>query len=154
MRTQHPGTNVGGRVVAIDPDRDVLRYSLTGSGSGLFTVSATGQISVATGAALDHETTDSYALTLTAMDPSGLTATATVTIAVEDVNEAPALALSTYIRTVSIRAQADDTVGVAIVATDPDNGDVLSLLAQSGDQRRCFHVCPARDRLPSATAGW
>ena len=46
-----PGTNVGGRIVSIDPDDgDVLRYALSGTGSGLFTVSsATGQISVASG---------------------------------------------------------------------------------------------------------
>ena len=48
---------------------------------------------------LDHESTDSYALTLTARDPSGLSDTASVTVNVRDVNEAAVtFLLSTYTR--------------------------------------------------------
>ena len=51
---------------ATDPDdADVLGYTLSGTGSTLFNVSGTGQITVASGASLDHESTASYTLTLT-----------------------------------------------------------------------------------------
>ena len=72
---------------------DALTYSL--SGSGAFTIdAATGQIRVATGAVLDHETTQSHTVTVSVTDGAGTdgaaTATADVTITVTDVNEPPA----------------------------------------------------------------
>ena len=42
---------------------------------------------------LDYETKDTYIVTVTATDPSGLQATITVTIKVDDVDEAPEITL-------------------------------------------------------------
>ena len=76
-----------------------------------------------TATALDHETRATYAVTVTAADPSGATAGATVTIAVTDHNEAPTAAddaaATDEDRPVSIDVLANDT--------DPDEGDQLTV---------------------------
>ena len=70
-----------GSVSATDVDNDTLTYSMTaGNADGKFAVSSSGAITVA--AALDHEATSSYSLTLQADDGNGGTATATATISV------------------------------------------------------------------------
>ena len=119
------GTAVGGPVTATDGDDDTLTYSLSGNGSGLFRVSASGQITVATGADLDHETTGSYSLTLTATDDATLplSATAVVNISVNDLNESPAFSEASYTRTVNENSGAGTSVGSPITATDPDDGE-------------------------------
>ena len=81
------GTNLGAPVEANDPG-DVLTYSLGGNNAGSFDiVRSSGQIR--TKAALDFEDVDSYVITVTATDPSGVPDTATVNITVTDVNEVP-----------------------------------------------------------------
>ena len=88
------GTGVGSPLTAADPDGDTLTYTL--SGSGAFAIDQnTGQISVATGAALDHETQDSYSLTVTVSDGKNASGEAdasaddsiTVTVSVVNVDE-------------------------------------------------------------------
>ncbi|MBC6410523.1 MAG: cadherin repeat domain-containing protein [Ekhidna sp.] len=89
--------NVGARISVTDPDSDnnnVQSYNITaGNDAGKFEISNTGQITVA--GALDHEDTETYTLTVTVRDfRVGIskvvnTITATVTITVNDVNEAP-----------------------------------------------------------------
>lgn len=80
------GVDVGAPITAVDADNDVLGYSLSGTGSANFNVSAAGQITTAV-ATLDHETTETYILTLTADDGNNGTGTATVTININDVEE-------------------------------------------------------------------
>ncbi|MBC6401168.1 MAG: cadherin repeat domain-containing protein, partial [Ekhidna sp.] len=80
--------NVGAAVAAVDPDGDGVTYTLTGENSGDFSIDGNGQITVAS--SLDRETTSSYTLTVTAADDAAtnsLSATATVTINVTDVND-------------------------------------------------------------------
>ncbi len=77
-----------GRVAATDPDAgDALTYAITaGNTGGAFAIDASsGALMVA--AALDHETTASYTLTVQASDGNGKSATATVTATVTDVAE-------------------------------------------------------------------
>ena len=76
-----------GRVTATDSDMDTLTYSITaGNRDGNFGIDdSTGAITVA--GTLDHETTDSYRLTVQVDDGRGKTATATVDITVSDVLE-------------------------------------------------------------------
>ena len=87
------GTNVGDAVTATDADTaDILTYVLAGTHGTSFNINkATGQIAVAGG--LDHEAGGDlgvYEVTVTAHDPSNRTSqSATVTITVTDVNEAP-----------------------------------------------------------------
>ena len=62
-------TTVGTAVVASDPDNDTLSYRLSGDNN--FTIdSATGQIRVASRAALDHERQTTHTVVVTASDPS------------------------------------------------------------------------------------
>ena len=75
-----------------------MTYTLSGADAGSFDIDdSTGQLKVASGTELDHETKDSYAVTVTATDP--MTATdpspdsdsIAVTIKVDDVDESPTL---------------------------------------------------------------
>ena len=83
------GRNIGAPVTATDDDSgDRLTYSLDQAGAETFDVDKTnGQLR--TKASLDHEAMPSYSVTVTATDSKGSTATATVNIAVQDVNEPP-----------------------------------------------------------------
>ena len=95
------GVNVGDPVAAADDDDDgnlvnpeILTYTLGGDDAGSFEIDPeSGQITVGAGATLDFETNSSYSVTVTATDPSGPPATATilVTINVNDVDEAPVI---------------------------------------------------------------
>ena len=81
------GANIGDPVAATDSDGDSLTYSLGSTAAdGHFTIdSSSGQLQ--TSGALDYESTDSYALTVTATDGGGLTASIDVTIKVDDIEE-------------------------------------------------------------------
>ncbi len=82
------GTAVGDPVAAVDADGDALSYTL--SGASEFVIDAeTGQISVATGAVLDHETIHSYGVTVSVSDGVNAAVSAKVTIRVTDVDEPP-----------------------------------------------------------------
>ena len=116
------GANVGDVITATHANSDTLAYALSGTDAADFSVSAVGQITVAS--ALDYETTPSYSLTLTATDTAGATDTATVNIAVTDVDERPLLTpdpstLSAHINTnqqftVSLPANARPTQNVTV----------------------------------------
>ena len=79
------GTGIGDPVMAADPDDgDSLTYRLGGRDQDHFAIdSASGQLQ--TKGALDYEGKSSYAVTVTATDRSGLTASIAVTITVTDV---------------------------------------------------------------------
>ena len=88
-----PGTPVGDPITAADPNGDDVTHSLTGSGE--FTVDPqTGQISVAEGAALDHEAAGAHSLTLRAEDVHGDHDEISVTVSVNNLDEAGTLTLS------------------------------------------------------------
>lgn len=84
-----PGANIGDPVAANDPDRDDLTYSLSGADSSSFAIDeSSGQIK--TKDPLDHERRPVMRLTVTAVDPGGLSASVDVTVTVTDVDtEAP-----------------------------------------------------------------
>ena len=110
-----------GTVTATDPDGEAVTYSVSVGGADVtafnedFSLgSSSGAITVKTGATIDHESKASYAVTITATDIVGITATAGVTINVTDVDEAGAVALT-----------ADTpAVGKPLTAilSDPDGG--------------------------------
>ena len=73
-----------------DTSPDELMYSLSGTDAASFSVNdLTGQIT--TKVPLDYETKSKYRVTVKALDPSGASATITVTINVTDVDESPVL---------------------------------------------------------------
>ena len=102
------GTNVGTPVAATDPNGDSVRYSVS-SDSG-FAVDANGQITSTS--VLDHETAASHTVRLTATDNHDATATVSVTITVNNVDEAGILTLD------QTSPKVGDTVAASL--TDPD----------------------------------
>ena len=89
VRENLPMEDVGGPVTAEDPDNDNLTYSISGGDSAFSINQDTGQIT--TRAELDREKKSSYRVTVTAEDPSGERDTHSLTIAVDDVDEAPVI---------------------------------------------------------------
>ena len=87
------GMNIGDPFTATDPDNDTLTYSLDTTSAASFDISSTtGQLQ--TKAALDFEDKSSYTVTVTAADPSSEDDTITVTITVNNVDEAGTVTLS------------------------------------------------------------
>ncbi|WP_434051945.1 MAG: cadherin domain-containing protein [Roseibium sp.] len=92
--------STGGTVVATlstsDPDEgDTHTYEITNDPSGFFEIVGS-EIRVKEDALLDHETAENHLITVTVTDSGGLSHTEEVSIAVQDVNEAPtALTLDT-----------------------------------------------------------
>ena len=120
------GTNVGAAVTATDPDEgDTLTYSLGGADAGSFEIDNGGQITVGAGTVLDHETGQSYAVTVTAADPHGGSASIDVTITVIDVNEPPVFTEGNPTRQLEENT-GDAPLGGPVSATDPDTGDTLT----------------------------
>ena len=88
----HEDGELVGTVTASDADGDVVDYALSGDDAGLFALAASGasaNLSVAAGKRLSHESATSHELTVTATDPSGLSAEVAVTVSVTDVLEPP-----------------------------------------------------------------
>src|SRR5690606_12496383 len=96
----------------------------------------TGVVTVAAGADLDHEASQSHAITIVATSAGALVASARFEIAVADVNEAPLapLDVNPAANTVSELGGAGTPAGITTQATDPDLGDTVPYgLADDGD---------------------
>ena len=133
---------------------DVLTYTLGGTDAASFSIARDdGQLS--TRAALDYETKQSYAVTVTATDPGNLSATVNVTIKVTDVNEDPELtgeAPAEY-------AENGTTPVTTFRATDPEGEDIVwTLTGTDMETSRLLVACcgsqtrqTLRRRLVAAT---
>lgn len=118
-----------GTVRASDVDADddgELEFSFFGNGNsdGHFTIDeSTGVVTIAS-LDVDRETTSSYSIGVKVTDTYDLTDTATITITINDVNDAPVLA------DLSVKADenlaAGSTVSSKLRATDQDSADLLS----------------------------
>jgi uncharacterized protein len=118
---------VVGTVSATDTANDTLTYALLDDAGGLFAIDAATGV-VTTTAALDFEALAAYAITARATDSGGLTADSAFTIAVTDVNEAPAAQGD------AVAVNEDATTGnlwSTLLAndSDPDAGQTLSISA-------------------------
>ena len=118
------GATISPAVSATDPDGGGgLVYSLEGLDAAAFDIDEeTGQLK--TNAALDHETKDSYTVTVVAYD-GALEGRITVTITIGDVNDAPMFASDTTARTVQENTVTDTEFGAGVTAVDPD-GNTLT----------------------------
>ena len=147
------GTLLGAPISFEDPEKTFQRHSwtfLAGNGRGTFAISATGQISTA--GPVDFETVDSYSLLVEVTDdglpmPLGeaaqpLSASATISVAVIDSNEAPAfLPESLVLRSVVEHAAPGTELPTAVLASDPDGvDDTLVYSLPSGE--RNFAIDP------------
>ena len=124
--------NVGAPVEASDDDDgDSLTYLLGGDDASSFSIdTSTGQI--LTDADLDHETDDSYTVTVTARDLAGATSSIAVLISVTNANDQPEFpATETGQRSVEENKSNTD-VGAPVAASDQD-GDGLTYELTGGD---------------------
>ena len=138
-----------GELAADDPDGDALTYRLYQDASGIFSVSDGGVISAGPG--LDFEGNESHEITVEAWDGTpdasgSLHDRKSVTISINNVNEAPALTSLGF-------SAAEDQVGFVglLTGTDPDAAasfsygiadDVTGLFSVSGDE---LHVAAGLD---------
>ena len=108
------GESIGAPVAATDPDTgDTLTYTLGVDDAASFDIDeSTGQLQ--TKAPLDHETKDSYTVTVTATDPENAFDTIDVTITVTNVEEAGTVTLSNN--------QPSASIEITATLTDPDGG--------------------------------
>ncbi len=142
------GTVVG-TVVATDPDAgQALTYSITsGNTNNAFNISsATGELTVSNGTMLDYETTPTFNLTIQVQDNGvgNLTAQATITVNLTDVNEVP------IIQDQGFAVAENTTNGIqfgAVTATDPDNGQTLTFSITSGNTNNAFNISSATGEL-------
>ena len=103
-------------------DDNSILYLLSGADAASFGInSATGQIMVGASAKLDHETKDTYEVTVTARDPEGLNSSIDVTIKVTDVNEAPEISGSSS----EMFPENGDGVVATFTADDPEGESVM-----------------------------
>ena len=115
------GQDIGAPVEATDVDaNDSLTYGLGGGTDDASFGIDTSNGQLKTKAALDHETKDTYSVTVTARDRGGLTGSITVTISVGDVNEAPEFPSSTATRDIAENTGAGTDIGDAFTASDDD----------------------------------
>ena len=107
------GVAIGDPVTATDPDTgDTPAYTLGGTDAAFFDIgTSTGQLQ--TKAALDHETKNTYTVTVTASD-GALTAAVDVTVTVTNIDEAGTVTLSTD--------QPPARAEITAALTDPDEG--------------------------------
>ena len=123
--------NIGDPVTAIDEDNDVLTYSLGGVDAGSFSIdSGSGQLQ--TNSTLDYEITSVYTVEITVTDGNDGSASITVTINIDDVDEiqpnrAPVFTEGTStIRYVVENIAAGENIGTPVAATDEDSDDTLT----------------------------
>ena len=143
------GMMIGDPVVAMDsiiaPDTgaatpEILTYALGGTDAGSFTIDR-GTAQVSTKAALDKETKDTYAVTVTATDPSGLQSTINVTIKVTEVDEAPMITVGGLVISGSQRVDYAENRRDAVatyMASGPDAASATWSL--SGDDAGDFRL--------------
>ncbi|WP_265502024.1 carbohydrate-binding protein [Paracoccus beibuensis] len=126
--------NAAGAVIgtldATDPNGDAVTFS---TDDARFVIEGD-SLRLADGVSLDHEAGGTVQVSVTATDASGNATTATLDIAVEDVNEAPVIADGATIEDVALEQGAGVSIDVATAlgATDPE-GDGVTYVAQLAD---------------------
>lgn len=137
-----------GIVSASDPDAgDTLTYSITaGNAGGAFAInSGSGEITVASG--LDFESASQHVLTVAVSDGS-LSDTATITIDVSNVNEAPVV--NNGSASISEGAVIGSVV-TTVTSSDPDAGDGVTYAITAGNPSGAFVINATTGEISTAT---
>ena len=146
------GVNIGGTLPASDPDDgDTLTYSLGGTDAAAFSIVETsGQLQ--TKSALDYETKNTYAVTITVSD-GALTDSVDITINVLDIGENRAPVFTdgdSTTRDVAENTGARENIGSPVSATDADNDDLTYTL--SGTDAVSFSIVSTTGQLQTDAA--
>ncbi len=127
-----------GTVTATDAEGNSISYSITANDNGLFEITAGGALSLASGQALDFETSTSHNITVQATD-GGLSNTATITINVTDVDESVPSASYTVSTFAGSTQGLLDGQGTAALFNNPTGVEVDAsgnvYVADSGNKR-------------------
>ncbi len=107
----NPGTGVGEPLEASDPNGDSLTFKLSGDDAGSFAIDGNGRITST--ATLDHEARSRHTFTAAVQDPAGGSDSMTVTVRVENVEEAGTVILQDG-------AQPQVNIPVEAALSDPD----------------------------------
>ena len=128
-----------GTVVATASDGGALTYGIVGGSSNTaFAIdSATGEVTVADSGQLNFEATPSLTLDVQVDGGAGGVGQATMTIDLNDVNEAPAIDNQVFNVDENV---ADGTSLGVVAASDPDAGDALAFSILDGDVGNAFAI--------------
>ena len=115
-----------GVVTAKDVDgTENLKYSIIDETGTFKIVPSTGEIKVIADSTIDFETKSTYTVKVVVTDKDGLTDTATVTIKVNDVNEAPSIEDAVF--AIDENSRKGDSAG-AVIASDLDTASQFRIL--------------------------
>ena len=149
------GQNIGAPVTATDTDTsDTLTYTLGGTDAADFgIVRSSGQLQ--TSAALNFETKDSYAVTVSVSDGNGGADSIDVTINVTNVDEpnsAPVFTEGTNTtRSVAENTASGQNIGAPVTATDTDTSDTLTYTL-GGTDASAFGIVRSSGQLQTSAA--
>ncbi len=139
-----------GRVTGTDPDHgDQLTYTITGGNDdGAFVIDEqTGDISLAETAQLDFEQTPQRTLQLQVRDRQGAASNAAIQIELTNVNEPPIIVAQKF--SLPKAVERGSVIG-KIVASDPDQNDVLIFSITGGNDDGGFAINPQTGELTVA----
>ncbi len=149
-------TPVGAPIGFSDPEQasESFTYAITaGNTGGAFTIgAASGQITVANAAAVDFETTPSFSLTVQVTDNGSppLSGTATVTVNLNDVNDAPVVTPATF--SLPENSPAATVVGTVSTSDQDVPTQALSYAITAGNTAGAFTIGPATGQITVANA--
>ncbi len=163
------GTIVG-TVLAVDPEGSVAGFSIVGGNTnGAFAIDNSGQITVASSAALDFETTPTFNLQITVTDGANTSAAETVSITLTNVNDEPPVVTpgqnfnlpenspdGTMVGTVNATDVDSPVTGFSIVGGNTGNAFVIDDNGQitvANSSVLDFETTPTFDLLITATDG-
>ena len=116
------GTVIGNVIVSDSGDAPITSIILSGTNASNFEVNTTGHLSLASGVALDYETTPHY--TLTAVANNGLESNVvTIDITVNNVNESPVANDGNY----TTQKDTNLTIDLKVLVSDEDSGETLTI---------------------------
>jgi len=123
---------------------------LSGNTGGTFAINpSTGAITVANSAALDFETTPVFSLTVQVTDSGSQSGTATITINVGNLNEAPVVQPATF--TLNENSPNGTAVGT-VTFTDPDTGQAHTFAITAGNTGSAFAIDPTTGAITVANS--
>ena len=140
------GQSIGSAISATDADNDTLIYTLGGTDAAAFSINGTtGQLR--TRAALDYETKNAYAVTVSVSDGKGGSDSIDVTINVTDVNENPPVFTDgdSTTRSIAENTAPGVNIGTPVAATDADNDTLTYSL--SGPDVLSFRIISTSGQL-------
>nr|WP_297912865.1 BspA family leucine-rich repeat surface protein [uncultured Allomuricauda sp.] len=124
---------------AVDEDEgDTLTFSLTADESGLFALSESGELSLIAGGELDHETVDTYTVSLEIGDGT-TTVEADIILNITDVNEEPIITTEVLVFNVSENA-SEDYIIASLTGNDPEGGELSFTLVENDNN--LFEITP------------